>query len=73
MARLARVRSGSSMAPWCSVNPLPCSGTLPQRLVGSRGHWSAAKSLALLLEIAFAPFIPVCWKEQRMVISAYAP
>src|SRR5918911_964229 len=39
--------SGSPMAPWCSVTPLPCSGTLPQRLVGDRGHWSAATSLAL--------------------------
>ena len=71
MERLASVRIGSPMAPWCRVNPFPCAGTLPQRIVGYRGHWSAAKSLALLLDIALTQFVPVCRQEKRVVISVY--
>jgi hypothetical protein len=71
MERLASVRIGSPMAPWGRVNPFPCAGTLPQRIVGYRGHWSAAKSLALLLDVAIAQFVPVCRQEKRVVISAY--
>jgi hypothetical protein len=59
------------MALWCSVNPFPCAGTPPQRIVGYRGHWSAAKSLALLLDIAIVQFVPVYRQEKRVVISAY--
>src|SRR5262245_54788215 len=70
MERLASIRIGSPMALWCSVNPLPCAGTLPQRLVGYRGHWSAAKSLAPLLDIATVYFVPFCalWQFPLEVI-----
>jgi hypothetical protein len=36
MERLASVRIVSPMAPWCSVNLFPCSGTLPQRIALKR-------------------------------------
>jgi hypothetical protein len=48
MERLASVRIGLPMAPWCSVNPLPCAGTLPQRIALKRLFFTFLRFYKLL-------------------------